>query len=57
MVSDRDFSFHMCIPYGKTFSLIPRSMSSVKVKYHGLNLKKRKKCPFQKHSCLTNASC
>ena len=32
MVSDRDFIFHMCIPYGKTFPFVPRSKSSVKVK-------------------------
>ena len=31
MVSDRDFIFHMCVPCGKTFSLVPRSRSFVKV--------------------------
>ena len=30
----------MCIPWGKTFSLVPRSRSSVKVKCQGHNLKK-----------------
>ena len=31
---DRTFIFHKCIPLGKSFSLVPRSRSSVKVKYH-----------------------
>ena len=32
MVSDRAFIFHMRIPCGKTFSLVTRSRSSIKVK-------------------------
>ena len=58
MVRDRDFIFHMYIPCGKTFSLVPRSISSVKVsvKYQG-HLKKNKNGPyggikFHKHSLL-----
>ena len=37
MVSDKAFIFHKCIPLGKTFSLVPKSRSSVevKVKYQG----------------------
>ena len=31
MVSDIALIFHMCIPCGKTFSLIPRSRPPVKV--------------------------
>ena len=39
MVSDTAFIFHMCIPCGKTFSVVPRSRSSIKVKikYQGHN--------------------
>ena len=32
MVSDKTLIFHMCIPFGKTFSLVPSSRSSVKIK-------------------------
>ena len=37
MVSDRAFIFHMCIPCGKTFYVVPKSKSSimVSVKYQG----------------------
>ena len=35
MESDSTYIFQMCIPCGKTLSLIPRSRSSVKVKYQG----------------------
>ena len=41
MVNHRAFKNHMCIPFGKSLSLAPRSRSSVKIKYHfsknGLN--------------------
>ena len=40
MVSDRAFMFHMCILCGKTFSSVPRSRSSVKVKYEGQHFSK-----------------
>ena len=47
MVSDRAFIFHIyiyCIPWGKTL-LVPKSGSSVKVKFqgHSFLLKKKKK--------------
>ena len=32
MVNDRGFIFHMCIPSGKTYSLVPRSRSGIQVK-------------------------
>ena len=32
MVCDRAFIFHMCVPCGKTFSLVPMSRSSVKTR-------------------------
>ena len=35
MVSDRAYIFHSCVLRGKTFSLVPRLKSSVKVKYQG----------------------
>ena len=35
MASDRAFIFHICISNGKTFSLVSRLKSSVKVKYQG----------------------
>ena len=42
MVTDTAFTFQMCIPSGKTFSLVPWSRSSVDVKvtYQGHILKK-----------------
>ena len=40
MVSDITFIFHMCIPWGKTLSLVPKSRSSVKVKYQGHSFQK-----------------
>ena len=42
MVSDRAFIFYMYIPYGKTLSLVPKSTSSVKVKYQGHSFQKQK---------------
>ena len=35
MVSDRAFIFHICIPCGKTVSLVPKSWSFVSVKVKG----------------------
>ena len=35
MLSDRAFISHTCIPLGKTFIFVSKSMSSVKVKYKG----------------------
>ena len=40
MVSDKAFKFHMCIPWGKTFCLVPRSKSPVQVKYQSHSLQK-----------------
>ena len=43
MVSDSAFIFQMWIPCGRTFSCVPRSRSSVKVKYQGhISFSKRK---------------
>ena len=61
MVSDGAFLFHMCIPCSKTFSLVIRSKSpvKVKVKYQGHILKKKKKMAitvsfvFHKHSLFS----
>ena len=44
----------MLIPWSKTFSLVPRSGSSVKVKYQGHNFKK---WPFLEQLSFTNTSC
>ena len=41
MVSDRAFIFHICIPWGKTLSLVPKSRSSVKVKYQCHSFRKK----------------
>ena len=41
MVRDRAFIFHIHIPWGKTLSLVPKSMSSVKVKYQGHSFRKK----------------
>ena len=54
MVSDRAFTFHMCIPCGQTFSLVPRSRScmNVKVKYQPPFFKKNgcyRPLVFHKH--------
>ena len=58
MVSDRAFIFHICIPWGKTLSLVPKSRSSieVKVKYQGDSFQK-KKWPLQGHLYFTDMSC
>ena len=48
MVCDGTFIFYMCIPCGKTFSLLQRSRSSVRVKYQG--------CIFQKKGCWEGIS-
>ena len=40
MVSDRGLIFHMYIPWGITLSLVPKSKSSVKVKYQGHSFRK-----------------
>ena len=40
MISDRAFILHIYIPWGKTFSLVPKSRSSVKVKYKGHSFEK-----------------
>ena len=37
MVSDSTFVFHMYFPNGKSFSVVHRSRSSVKVKYQGVS--------------------
>ena len=43
MVTERAAIFQMHIPWGKTFPLVPRSSSSVKVKVkYGHNYKKKK---------------
>ena len=46
MVSDRDFIFHVYIPWGKNHSLVPKSRSSVKVivKYQGHSFRKDGRC-------------
>ena len=44
MVSDRASVFYMCIPWGNTFSSVPRGRSSVKVKYEAHNFKKNCHC-------------
>ena len=33
MVIDRAFTFHICIPCGKTFSVVPRLESNIKVTF------------------------
>ena len=61
MVIYTAFSFYMCTPCGKTFSLVLRSRSSVKVeiKYQG-HIKKKKKwllggvCVFCTHTHLVS---
>ena len=59
MVSDTAFIFYMYILWGKTFSLVPESKPSVKVKVkyqgHSFLKKKKKKASlgalvFHKHS-------
>ena len=61
MVSDGAFLFHMCIPCSKTFSLVIRSKSpvKVKVKYQGhiFKKKKKKKWLLQFHLSFTNTAC
>ena len=51
MVSDRASIFPLCIPWGKTFSLVhvpnSRSSSKIKVKYQGHN--------FHKHTLFGRA--
>ena len=49
MARDRAFTFHMCIPCGKTFSLVPRSVSrsNIKVTF-------KRKWPLRGHQCFTN---
>ena len=43
MVRDRALTFLMCIPCGKTFSLVPKSKSSYEVrKYQGYIFRKLK---------------
>ena len=44
MVSDRAFIFHICIPWGKALSLVPKSRSSVKVKYQGHSFQNNGRC-------------
>ena len=47
----------MCIPLGETFSLVPRSKSSVKMKYRGRNFQKMEVAGtfrFQTHSCFSS---
>ena len=39
-LSDRAFLFHMCIPCGKTFSLVSRSSVKVKIKYQTREIRK-----------------
>ena len=40
MVSDKAFIFHIVIPFGNNFSLVPRSRLSVKVTNQGLIFQK-----------------
>ena len=56
MVSDTVFIFHMCIPRGWTFSSVPTSRPSVKVKvkYQGHLFKE---WPLPDHSCFIYISC
>ena len=56
MVSDRAFICHICIPWGKTFSFVPKPRLSVKVKvkYQGHSFRKKMAVAgalvFHKHS-------
>ena len=56
MVIDTVFIFHIYIPWGKTLSLVPKSRSSVKVKYQCLIFLKNGRCGgicvSQHTSCL-----
>ena len=47
----------MYIPLGRTLSLVPKSRLSVKVRYQGHSLQKKKKWPLREHLCFTNTSC
>ena len=40
MVGGIPFTFHMCIAYSKNFTLVPRSRSSVEIKYQGHTFQK-----------------
>ena len=42
MVSNRAFIFHIYIPWGKTLSLVPKPLSSVKVRYQGHSFREKK---------------
>ena len=55
MVDHVAYKFHMCIPCGKTFSLVPRSRLSVsiKVKYEGHIFQN---LWLQGYLCFTNVS-
>ena len=46
MASDRAFIFHMCIPWGKTISFVPRARSSIKVKVENQDYNLNKKMAF-----------
>ena len=48
MISDRAFIFHIhvYIPWGETLSLVPKSRSSVDVKYQGHNFLENKNGRF-----------
>ena len=52
MVSDTAFLFHLFVPWGKTLSLVPKSRSSVKVKYQGHSFREKKKKILEKVFCL-----
>ena len=54
MVGDGAFIFHIHIPCGKALSLVPKSTSSVKVKYQGHSFQKNGR--FGEHWCFTNTS-
>ena len=59
MESDRAFIFHMCIPCGKSMSVVLRSRSSVMVKYQGHishNIMNESKNRYTYHKSL-NAVC
>ena len=44
MVSGRVFIFHIYIYWGKTLSLVSKSMPSVMVKYHGHSFQQNDRC-------------
>ena len=56
MLSDRAFIYHMCIPCGKTFSLVPRSQSrwwsNIKVVFFKKEIAVEGALVFHEQSCF-----